>query len=206
MECVLPIADKGLKIGLLGGSFNPAHMGHVHVSDEAIRLLGLDIVIWLVSPQNPLKRADIRNSLDQRVEYAKNIASNHKIIVSDLERHLPTNYTRDTIKFLCDKYPANQFIWLMGADNMEQIHHWHCWQEIFDMVFVAVFDREDYAQKSIHSEAAKVYNRFLITSTPLFDLKNYLWCFFCIKKYDISSTAIRNFIRTAKIEYERIHN
>ena len=99
---LLPLSrTKKLKVGLLGGSFDPAHSGHLHISSEAISLLGLDLVIWLVSPQNPFKSADMRDSLERRMRYAKMVTElDPQILVSDIEKHFPTTYTADTINIL----------------------------------------------------------------------------------------------------------
>jgi nicotinate-nucleotide adenylyltransferase len=185
--------EQELRIGLLGGSFNPAHSGHIHISLEAIRLLNLDYVVWLVSPQNPLKKLDISDSLGKRLDYAKMLVRHPKVIVSDLEKYLPTNYTADTIAILRSLYPAVKFVWMMGADNMLQIHKWYNWQSIFNSVFIAVFDREEYEDSVIACEANKCYNAL---EMRMDDLKNYslepsAWYFFKIKKSSMSSTHLR---------------
>ncbi|HYD19796.1 MAG TPA: nicotinate-nucleotide adenylyltransferase, partial [Patescibacteria group bacterium] len=121
-------------VGLLGGSFNPAHDGHRHISLYALRLLGLDAVWWMVSPQNPLKSAKEMASLATRMAGA--IAASHhpKIHVTDIEQHLNTRYTADTLRALQARFPRTKFVWLMGTDNLRQFHRWQEWQEIFKMV------------------------------------------------------------------------
>ncbi|WHQ47131.1 MAG: nicotinate (nicotinamide) nucleotide adenylyltransferase [Candidatus Midichloria sp.] len=192
-EKLLSMQDTGIRVGLLGGSFNPAHSGHLHVSLKAIELLNLECVIWLVSPQNPLK-SNMWNSLDRRVLYARLIARNEKrIIVSDVEKSFPTTYTSETIKILKNTYPHVKFVWMMGADNMLQVHKWYNWKDIFESVFVAVFDREEYAEEVIASEASKCYNMIDIALEDF--KKNNLdkrhWYFFRILKSPLSSTMLR---------------
>ncbi len=136
---------SGLTIGLLGGSFNPAHEGHLSMSLFALKQLGLDQVWWLVNKQNPLKAVKGMAPLDQRVKAAKEIASFHpRIIVTPLESELNTRYTIDTLRALMRRFPKVRFVWLMGADNLLQIPRWRDWQDIFYLVPVVVFRRPAY--------------------------------------------------------------
>ena len=194
--------DPNTRIGLLGGSFNPAHSGHLHISEEAIRLLNLDYVLWLVSPQNPLKSLDIRDSLSQRVCYAKLLVKNSKIIVSDIEKNLPTNYTADTIKILKETYPKIKFVWLMGADNMVEVHRWYNWHNIFQDVFVAVFDRAEFKNAVIASEASQCYSQLDISMEDFkkYSLEPGAWYFFQIQKSSMSSTNLRNVYKAGNID------
>ncbi|MBV9833149.1 MAG: nicotinate-nicotinamide nucleotide adenylyltransferase, partial [Alphaproteobacteria bacterium] len=113
------------RIGLLGGSFNPAHEGHVHISLEALKRLDLDEVWWLVSPQNPLKAANGMASLADRMEGARSVTATHpRLRVTDLERKLGTRYTIDTVRALRRRHPHARFVWLMGADNLRQLPRW----------------------------------------------------------------------------------
>lgn len=128
-------------VGLLGGSFNPAHEGHRHISLYALKMLGLDAVWWMVSPQNPLKSKKDMAGFDSRLKSAR-VASHHpKIIVTDIEAQLGTRYTVDTLKALKKHFPRTKFVWLMGMDNLHQIHKWKNWQEIFKLLPVCVLDR-----------------------------------------------------------------
>jgi nicotinate-nucleotide adenylyltransferase len=133
-----PVAP-GLRIGLLGGSFNPAHGGHLHVSLTAMKRLGLDYVWWLVSPGNPLKEAPA--PLDKRLAGAWAIARHPRLIVSDIEAQLGTRYTVDTIRALQRRFPGVTFVWLMGSDNLENFHRWRNWQEIARRLPLAVVQR-----------------------------------------------------------------
>ena len=137
-------AFAGLKIGLLGGSFNPAHEGHRAISLHALKHLGLDQVWWLVSPQNPLKSTNGMATLDKRVAQAQHTAAHPRLIVTTIESELGTHYTIDTLRYLKQKFPHTRFVWLMGADNLQQIPRWKDWQDIFNLVSVAVFRRPSY--------------------------------------------------------------
>ena len=137
-----------MKIGLLGGSFNPAHAGHLHISEIALKKLGLNQVWWLVSPQNPLK--DKIGKFEERLDAAKKLtARNPKIKVLDLENKFGTQYTIDTLKRLKTKFPHYEFVWLMGADNLIQLPKWKRWEEILKLVPIQVFDRAEYFYKAI---------------------------------------------------------
>lgn len=134
--------EPGLKIGLLGGSFNPAHIGHLHVSQMAMKKLGLDYVWWLVAPQNPLKPTIGMAPLAKRLAYAANTFERHpRIIVIDLEAALGTRYTIDTLKKLKARFPAVHFVWLMGSDNLSSFHRWRRWREIAQRIPIAVMLR-----------------------------------------------------------------
>ena len=148
------------RVGLLGGSFNPAHDGHRHISLLALRSLGLDEVWWLVSPQNPLKPATGMAGLDSRLDMAKSVADDPRIKVTDIERRLGTRYTADTLRALAKRYPRLAFIWLMGADNLIEIPLWRAWTAIFGAVPIAVFDRPTYAYRALAGKAARRFARF----------------------------------------------
>jgi nicotinate-nucleotide adenylyltransferase len=141
-------------IGLLGGSFNPAHEGHLYISRYALKKLKLDEIWWLVSPQNPLKSSDEMAPFASRFASAKHMAKNRRIHVSDFEQKTGTRYSIDTIKALQKRYPRVQFVWLMGADNLAQFHHWRRWREIFSRLPVVVFDRTPFSHSAMRSPAA----------------------------------------------------
>ncbi len=125
-----PIAP-GLKIGLFGGSFNPAHEGHRYVAEMAIKRLHLDYVWLLVSPQNPLKAKDGMMPHMSRLESTRAMArGNRRLIVSGLEETIQSRYTDDTVRLLKARFPLVDFVWLMGSDNLEQFHRWQHWQDI----------------------------------------------------------------------------
>lgn len=168
-----PVA-RGLRVGLLGGSFNPAHEGHLHVSEVALKKLGLDYVWWLVSPQNPLKAAEGMAEFARRIESARTFAHHHpRIVVTGIEAALGTRYTADTLKALARRFRSLQFVWLMGSDNMVQIPRWRNWPAIFAQAPVAVVTRPGTAIAAQAGPAAQRFRAFrrpadacLVTETP----------------------------------------
>jgi nicotinate (nicotinamide) nucleotide adenylyltransferase/ribosome silencing factor RsfS/YbeB/iojap len=178
----------------LGGSFNPAHEGHRHISVTALKEMGLDEVWWLVSPQNPLKSAKDMVPFNRRFAMARLQARHPRILVTDLETRLGTRYTFDTLKALRRYYPRTHFVWLMGADNLGQIHRWQKWRGIFENMPIAVFDRPPYRLRTLASPAASAYarnrqdqsrSRALVTSTAP------AWIFFPSRLEPLSSTQLR---------------
>lgn len=158
-----PVGD-GLRIGLLGGSFNPPHEGHVHMSEAALKKLDLDYVWWLVSPQNPLKPTRGMASFDKRLEAAKRLADKHPhMVVTGIEQELGTQFTIDTLKALKRRFSDTRFVWLMGSDNLVQVPRWRSWQQIFAEVPVAVVARPGSALPARSSKAA---NRFKSAALP----------------------------------------
>jgi nicotinate-nucleotide adenylyltransferase len=185
---------KPRTIGLLGGSFNPAHAGHVHVSVEAMKQLGLDEVWWLVSPQNPLKPTEGMAPFEERFEAAKKVARHPRITVSDFEQLYHTQYTADTLRKLKLRYPRIRFVWLMGADNLATIHHWQDWKSIFSMVHIAVYDRAPYTLKALSSLAALRYKQAQTKPTKLTSNPLPAWCLLWGKRHPLSATFIRNLL------------
>jgi nicotinate-nucleotide adenylyltransferase len=133
-----PIAD-GLRVGLLGGSFDPAHEGHLYVSDVARKALKLDQVWWLVTPGNPLKPDP--GSVEVRTQRARLVARSPYITVTDVEIDLHTRYTFDTVRALQTRFPHVGFVWLMGSDNLEQFSRWRRWRELAARIPIAVVRR-----------------------------------------------------------------
>ena len=144
----------GLKVGLLGGSFNPAHEGHLHVTRMCLRALQLDRVWWLVSPQNPLKPQDGMAAFADRFASAEAMARDPHICVSDIETRLGTRYTVDTLAALAERHPDIRFVWLMGADNMIELPRWQRWREIATLAPIAVYPRPGFTLKARLSPAA----------------------------------------------------
>ena len=154
-----PVA-KGLRIGLLGGSFNPAHDGHLYVGEAARKRLGLDYVWWLVAPQNPLKPSSDMAPLEDRLAGARALAGRHpRLIVTDLERNLGTRYTIDTLKVLTRRFPQVRFVWLMGSDNLEQFHRWRRWQDIAALMPIAVVIRPGSVLAQLRAKAMQRFVR-----------------------------------------------
>jgi nicotinate-nucleotide adenylyltransferase len=141
------------RIGLLGGSFNPAHQGHRKLSLHAIRALGLDEVWWLVSPGNPLKAEEGMAPYAARLASARAMARHAPIRVSGIEARLGTRYTADTLDKLVRLYPRHRFVWLMGADNLAQFHRWRDWRGIARKVPIAVIARPGYDARAHASPA-----------------------------------------------------
>ena len=181
------------RIGLLGGSFNPAHQGHLHISREALKRLGLDEVWWLVAPQNPLKPTTGMGPLPERIAAAMRVARDPRIRVLDLESRLGTHFTADTIAALQTRWPKTRFVWLMGADNLTQIRHWRDWQAIFARVPIAVFARPTYCRKALAELAAQRFSRArVIRATRRFsEIEPPAWTFLPVKLDPHSATAIR---------------
>ncbi len=150
-----------IRIGLLGGSFNPPHAGHLHISTEAIKKLGLTQLWWVVSPQNPLKKPDISSSLEKRMKLCKELTSNNpQIKITDLEKeffpHAKYFYTYDLLKRLKQKYPAYDFYFIIGADNLISFHRWYKFKEIVRFANLVVFNRPGYKRKALTSKAAQL--------------------------------------------------
>ncbi|MEX1110127.1 MAG: nicotinate-nucleotide adenylyltransferase [Dongiaceae bacterium] len=189
-----------LRIGILGGSFNPAHDGHREISLWALDRLGLDRVWWMVSPQNPLKPVDGMAPFKERMALARAAARHPKIEVTDIEHRLRSRYTAETLPALVKRYPEHRFVWLMGADNLIQIERWQDWQRIFNTLPVAVFSRPSYSMKALAGKAA---HRFAKARLPgprareLADTEPPSWVFIHGPANRQSATEIRARTRSA---------
>jgi nicotinate-nucleotide adenylyltransferase len=184
----------GMRVGLFGGSFNPAHEGHAHVAETARRRLGLDRVIWLVSPQNPLKPTHETAELAERMASARSLAHGPGMIVSDAESRLASQYTIDIIRKLKARHPGVRFVWVMGADSLASFHRWRGWTQIMAEVPVAVVSRPWIAMKSRFSPAPRRFARFRIPSAQAATLpgrKPPAWVFLRAPLHFQSSTALR---------------
>ena len=140
-------------IGLLGGSFNPAHQAHRRISLHALAALGLDEVWWLVSPGNVLKPVEGMAALTARVASARAMARRAPIRISAIEAEMGTRFTVDTLAQLQRRYPQFRFVWLMGADNLAQFHRWRDWRKIAQMMPIAVLARPGYDAPAVASPA-----------------------------------------------------
>lgn len=148
----------GARIGLLGGSFNPAHEGHLEMTLFALERLKLDAVWWIVSPGNPLKKNQEMLSFSERFKSAKKIAFAHKKIdVTQIERELGTHYTIDTLRALKKRWPKTHFVWLMGEDNLQIFHLWRAWEDIMRELPIAIFKRSGYSDSRDRGEAAATF-------------------------------------------------
>ncbi len=182
-------------VGLLGGSFNPAHDGHVHISQLAMKRLGLDELWWLVSPQNPLKSTDGMASLSERIKMAKSVASvDKRIAVKDVESRLGTQYTVDTLTALKAENPNLAFVWIIGADNLRQFPKWKGWQRIFRTVPIAVFPRAPYSLRARNGRAARCFEDAQIPARQAYRLSRMTppaWVFLRAPLHGQSATRIR---------------
>jgi nicotinate-nucleotide adenylyltransferase len=184
------------RVGLLGGSFNPAHEGHLHISLEALKRLDLDEVWWLVAPQNPLKPADGMAPFAKRLAAARAIARGHpRLRVLDLEARLGTRYTVDTVTDLQRIFPRTRFVFIIGADILAQIRRWRRWTRIFARLPIAVLARPTYCFKGLAELAAQRYARHRVTPAEARSLAERdppAWVFLPIKLDVHSATEIRS--------------
>jgi nicotinate-nucleotide adenylyltransferase len=189
-----PDLFKNRAIGLLGGSFNPAHDGHRHISLYALKMLGLHEVWWMVSPQNPLKSTTDMAPLKDRMQSARKASRHPKIRVTDIEQSLNTRYTSDTLDKLHALFPNTTFVWLMGTDNLRQIHRWQEWQKIFATTPVCVLDRPPRGNSIKSCPAALRFAAQRVPETAAASLKTKktpCWTILHIPLNPLSATAIR---------------
>lgn len=193
MRSGFPYARTGQVVGLLGGSFDPPHEGHAHITREAIKRFGLDQVWWLVSPGNPLKEHGPA-PLDQRIEAAKEMIEHPKVTISGLEAQLGSPYTAETVISLKRLYPGVRFVWLMGADNLAQLHRWQDWRSIMENIPVAVLARAGQRLGARRSMAAKVYRDYRLKGRRARLLGQYeapAWAYQNVPLVNLSSSQIR---------------
>ena len=185
-----------MKVGLFGGSFNPAHDGHAHVAETAMRRLDLDRVVWLVSPQNPLKSSHQMAPLEERMASAREVARvvGPRMMVSDVETRIGTQWTVDTLRALVARHKGVQFVWLMGSDNLAGFHRWRGWTDIMRQMPVAVIARPGSLLDSRSAPAAIRFGRYRIPSSQaglLPSLQAPAWTYITAPLNPRSSTAIR---------------
>jgi nicotinate-nucleotide adenylyltransferase len=187
----LPVAYPGMVVGLLGGSFDPAHEGHAHIPREALKRLGLDRVWWLVSPGNPLK-ARGPAPMAARMRAARAVMAHPRVVVTDIEARIGTRYTAGTLERLQALYPGVRFVWLMGADNLAGFHRWQRWEEIAARVPIAVFARPGAGARALSGKAARRLGRWRLAAPPgLARARPPAWAFLQVPMRDISSTRLR---------------
>ena len=188
-----PIAPPGLRIGLLGGSFDPPHEGHVHITRWALRALALDRVWWLVSPGNPLKREGPA-AIERRLAACRALMCHSRTDITDIERHLGSRYTADTLARLSRRYAGVRFVWLMGADNLAGFHRWENWEWIMANYPVAVLARPGEQLRAGLSPAARrfAHARLPQAAAPRLGLTEApRWVLLTGQMSGRSSTAIR---------------
>jgi nicotinate-nucleotide adenylyltransferase len=158
-----PRARAGERIGLMGGSFNPAHEGHALVAETALRRLRLDRLWWLVTPGNPNKLHDGLVPMAERLARARHFATDPRMVVTGFERELGNAYTAVTIAFLKRRFPRTHFVWVMGADSLALFHDWRDWRQILRAVPVAVVDRPGWHLAALSSPASRLLARTRLT-------------------------------------------
>lgn len=193
MRYELPHAGPGQVIGLLGGSFDPPHAGHVHITREALKRFDLDRVWWLVSPGNPLKTAGPA-PIGRRVSRSRALMRHPRVEVTDIEAQIGTRFTAETLSALLRLYPRTRFVWLMGADNLAEFHRWQRWDWIMRNVPIGVMARPgDRLPARTSVAAARFANRRIPgrNSHLLARAGSPAWCFVNVPMLDISSSEIR---------------
>jgi len=189
----IPYAAPGQVIGLLGGSFDPAHEGHAHITREALKRFGLDQVWWLVSPANPLKSHGPA-PMSERIARANDVMQHPDVRITGIEEKLRTRYTAQTLRALQGLYPSQRFVWLMGADNLAQFHLWQDWEDIAQRVPIGILARPGQRISARMSRAASLFAPYRIagqSSQLLGRAKPPAWCFVNVPMMDVSSSAIR---------------
>jgi nicotinate-nucleotide adenylyltransferase len=190
----LPPFAPGMRIGLLGGSFNPPHEGHALVTRLALTRLRLDRVWWLVTPGNPLKSKAELAALQARVEAARRLVAGPRVVVTDIEAEIGARYTYGTLAWLTRRAPHVRFVWIMGADNLRQFHLWRHWRAIADLTPIAVVDRPGSTLRAMSSRAAVTLARFRVAegeAPRLADLDPPALIFLHGPRSELSSTLLR---------------
>jgi nicotinate-nucleotide adenylyltransferase len=197
----LPLFSDGQRIGLYGGSFNPAHGGHFAVAEEALKSASLDWVWWLVSPQNPLKDPKDTEDFSRRLALATEVAAHPRFRVTDFEKRIGSRMTADTLDALEPLLPRARFIWIMGADSLASLHHWHQWRKLPETLPLLVVDRPGWTFPALNSPAAIEFRRFRVKefeAPRLFNLKPPAWIFVTLPLRKESSSEIRKATVTLK--------
>ena len=188
-----PSVEPGLTIGLLGGSFDPPHEGHVHITKLALKIFNLSKIWWLVCPENPIKSV-IPSDVNSRFLASKKIMKHPSVIITDLERKFKTKYTFQTLIKLKKLYPSTKFVWLMGADNLINLHHWKNWDWIMKNIPVGVLARPEEQIKAGLSHTAIKFGKYRLPKEKSIIISNYIppvWTLSTGPMRNISSTEIR---------------
>jgi nicotinate-nucleotide adenylyltransferase len=191
----MPHTERGMVIGLFGGSFNPPHAGHVLVAEIALRRLGLDQLWWMVTPGNPLKnRADLA-PLATRIKACEALVSDPRIKITAFEQSFGVTYTANTLRLIKAKNPLARFIWIMGADNLRSFHRWQNWRKIAETFPIAVIDRPGATLAYLSSTMAQAYSQARVDEDDagiLWTKTAPAWMFIHGPRSTLSSTALRN--------------
>ena len=180
-------------VGLLGGSFDPPHKGHIYISLEAKKILKLNEIWWLVTPQNPLKISKPA-TYNERLLNCLSITRGHPIKVSEIEKKISTKCTYDSLNYIINHYTNINFFWIMGADNLINFHKWHNWKSIFKNISIVVFKRHGYNNKALNSIASKTFSKYQILANPINKshfIHNPSWTWINNREIKISSSEIR---------------
>ncbi|MDX2263509.1 MAG: nicotinate-nucleotide adenylyltransferase [Hyphomicrobiales bacterium] len=189
-----PPAYPRMRIGLMGGTFNPAHDGHRHIAVEALKRLRLHQVWWIVTPQNPLKSAGAASNFNARLASARAAARHPRIVVTAFEASLSSTYTLETLSFLRRRAPGARFVWIMGADNLAGFHRWRGWRALMRLMPIAVFDRPGWRRRALSSPAAVAFRSAQAAESRAAALPGSApprWVFVSQPPIAISSTALR---------------
>ena len=190
----IPAAGDGQKIGLFGGSFNPPHEGHLNLCDLALKRLKLDQIWWMVTPGNPLKDTSELPALQHRIRLCHEIVADPRIKITAFEAHYKVRYTADTVALVKKFRPRLNFVWLMGADNLEGFHKWQNWREIADALPIAVIDRPGSTLAYRSARAALNLSRFRVDEEDarlIAGMPPPAWTFIHGPRNSLSSTALR---------------
>jgi nicotinate-nucleotide adenylyltransferase len=190
----MPHAEKGLAVGLFGGSFNPPHAGHALVAEIALRRLALDQLWWIVTPGNPLKSGNELAPLAERLRMSEEIAKNPRIKVTAFEAAHNVRYTADTLALVRARNPGVDFVWVMGADGLRDVHRWQRWRQIATTFPIAVIDRPGATLSFLSSMVAKTFDYARvdeIDAPRLARMPAPAWTFIHGPRSLLSSTAIR---------------
>ena len=195
----LPPFGKGQRIGLFGGSFNPAHAGHRMVALYALKRLQLDCVWWLVSPQNPLKDTKETGEYSARFAHTKQIAKHPNFKVTNLEKQIHSRNTAQTLGALRQAMTKAHFVWIMGADSFADLDHWHNWTQIIETLPIAVLARPGYSVRALSGQAALRYRKYRLNNDQaglLAKRRAPAWVFISMPLRPESSTAIRQAVKS----------
>jgi nicotinate-nucleotide adenylyltransferase len=185
------MAAAGMRIGLLGGSFDPPHAAHREISETALKRLGLDRVWWLVTPGNPLKPSS-KADLESRVAAARKVARHSRIEVTGYSAG--SAYTIDLLGALKRRFPGVNFVWLMGADNLAEFHLWRAWEKIFALMPIAVLDRPGWRMRARSGKAAQRFAPYMVDESDAGGLALLIppaWTILTHRLSPLSSTSIR---------------
>ncbi|WP_313557006.1 nicotinate-nucleotide adenylyltransferase [Agrobacterium cavarae] len=191
----MPHTERGMVIGLFGGSFNPPHDGHALVAEIAMRRLGLDQLWWMVTPGNPLKNRTELAPLADRIAACENLVTDPRIKITAFEQTLGVSYTANTLAKVKARNPHAHFIWVMGADNLRTFHHWQKWRQIAETFPIAVIDRPGATLAYLSSTMAQAFSHARIDEDDagvLWKKQAPAWVFIHGPRSTLSSTALRN--------------